>query len=138
MVAFEHDRLGAFDVVKVGVDHRRNGACGVLAKFAKRGRHFLDRLSGVNRNNSVWSFNKGLVGKSVPDKVPHSRTHLIETAREDVALGDVVAMSGRARRCRHGVHTVVFKAPHNPPRSVVLDVLTPDAVASFRDVRDVE
>ncbi|CAB4614426.1 unannotated protein [freshwater metagenome] len=98
---FKH-RFGSTDVMKVRVENSDNWPTGDLAQFHNGLAHFFGRLARIDCDNSVGALNKGLVGKSVTDKAPHSTGDFIKATGNDFRLSDVITVGDLPTRKGHG------------------------------------
>lgn len=98
---FKH-RFSSADVMKVRVENSHNRPTGDLAQLDNGLAHFFGRLAGVDCDNSVGALNKGLVGKSIPDKTPNAAGDLIKATGNDFRLSDVITVGDLPTRKGHG------------------------------------
>ena len=85
--------LGTGDIVKVGVDHRRDRRCGDLAQRTERGGHLLVGLTRVDDDDALGSFDERLVGEAVADKAPHPIGDRPELRREPLGVLHQIPMA---------------------------------------------
>ena len=96
--------------MKVTVDHGNDRRRSHLTNVRKRCRHLFDRLTGVDRNETVRPLDERLIGQPVADQAPDTRSNGPQLASEQLGMRNRIAVRKLTLIGHTGARPVGFEA----------------------------